>query len=113
MCLKQNPPCKQKKTLKFDDPIILFSLAEQMAYFNAMDFSPIFNYGSRIFQYSINDHPPPKSDLITHLEPEHLSDREQNLRDPVIPDRRKWRILGKSEREQEKVGARESESKRK
>ena len=79
MCLKQNPPCKQKKTLKFDDPITLFSVAEQMAYFNAMDFSPIFNYGSRIFQYSINDHPPPKSDLITHLEPEHLSDRVAEL----------------------------------
>ena len=79
MCLKQNHPYKQKKSLKFDDPITLFSVAEQMAYFNAMDFSPIFNYGSRIFQYSINDHPPPKSDLITHLEPEHLSDRVAEL----------------------------------
>ena len=48
-----------------------------MAYFNEMDFSPIFNHGSRIFQYLINDHPPPKSDLITHLEPEHLSGMDQ------------------------------------
>ena len=79
-----------------------------MAYSNAMDFSPIFNYGSRIFQYSINDHPPSKSDLITHLEPEQLSDRVAKLARSCDPGSEKVENFGRKwER------ARESGSKRK